>query len=77
MVTPKAELELAWQIERLAASLTLQAHLVANAQRYAQEHSWPENARRTAALYESLRRGGNQTLATRQAADKEKASQAA
>lgn len=56
MVTPNAEMELAWQIERLAASPSLQARLVDNARRYARDHSWPQTAQRTAALYEDLQR---------------------
>jgi glycosyltransferase involved in cell wall biosynthesis len=77
MVTPKAEMELAWQIERLAASPALQQRLVANARRYAQEHSWPETAKRTAALYEELRGTGRQASSTRRTTDKGEASRAA
>jgi glycosyltransferase involved in cell wall biosynthesis len=77
MVAPKAEMELAWQIERLVASPALQQRLVANARRYAQEHSWSETAKRTADLYEELRWTGKQTSSERRTADKGEASRAA
>jgi glycosyltransferase involved in cell wall biosynthesis len=54
MVTPNAEMELAWQIERLAASPSLQSRLVENARRYAREYSWPKTAQQTADLYKNL-----------------------
>jgi glycosyltransferase involved in cell wall biosynthesis len=74
MVTPNAEMELAWLIERLASSPALQARLVANAQRYAREHSWPETALRTAALYEDLLRRENASFWPGRNADKKRVS---
>jgi glycosyltransferase involved in cell wall biosynthesis len=54
MVTPKAEEELAWKIEQLVASPSLQARLVANAKRYARNHTWSETAKRILSIYEQL-----------------------
>jgi glycosyltransferase involved in cell wall biosynthesis len=50
-VTPKCEMELAWQIERLAADPAQQRQLVENAQRYARENSWEEIAKRVVGIY--------------------------
>lgn len=77
MVTPETEMELAWQIERLVASPDLQARLVANSLRYAREHSWPETARKTAGLYESLIRAKDPAFSTKQAVDSGSEPQAA
>jgi glycosyltransferase involved in cell wall biosynthesis len=50
-VTPKCEMELAWQIQRLAADPEQQRQLVENARRYAREHSWDEIAKRVVRIY--------------------------
>jgi glycosyltransferase involved in cell wall biosynthesis len=50
-VTPKCEMELAWQIQRLAADPAQQRQLVENALRYAREHSWEEIAKRVVRIY--------------------------
>jgi glycosyltransferase involved in cell wall biosynthesis len=53
-VTPKCEMELAWQIQRLAADPAQQRQLVENALRYARENSWDAIARRVAGIYAEM-----------------------
>jgi glycosyltransferase involved in cell wall biosynthesis len=63
MVTPKCEMELAWQIQRLAADPQQQKQLVENALRYAREHSWTEIAKRVVGIYGEIIRPKARRLA--------------
>jgi glycosyltransferase involved in cell wall biosynthesis len=55
LVTPGAPYELAWQVQRLAASPQLQQELATNGLKLARQCSWDQIARRTVGVYEATR----------------------
>jgi glycosyltransferase involved in cell wall biosynthesis len=54
LCVPTAEMELAWQIQRLTKSPDLQRRLVENSKNYAAQHTWLEIAKRTASIYREI-----------------------